>query len=29
MRLDNLVHDAADFDIRIIFIPVFEGANLP
>ena len=29
MRLDNLVLDAADFDIRIIFIPVFKGANLP
>jgi hypothetical protein len=29
MRLDNLVHDTADFDIRIIFIPVFKGANFP
>jgi len=29
MRLDDLVHDVADFNFRIIFIPVFKGANLP
>ena len=29
MCLDNLLHDAADFGIGIIFIPVLEGANLP
>lgn len=28
MRLNNLVHDAFNFDIQIIFIPVFEGTNL-
>jgi len=28
IRLNNLVHDASDFDIRIIFVPVFKGAKL-